>query len=1088
MSDDNGINFLCSHCSQSLEAESDMAGQVIKCPTCYKSITIPAPPPSIPQLSLRNFLSKPGETSIVESGKCVNKVTSISLTHVPHFAEAAEKVASGLLTQAGPKIRHHSCSSEPITRHTIASNADTHGLEKCDSAFDAESHMKHEPDWHRTNKTSPDTTSMSTDLNTTLSMGSILRLSLGELLPSVIVYLMKFFGFFVLALGVIGLGFWQQLFFFHAHVIFRVIATIVYAVFALCFFIKILGWMAQQYLAVAEQYERGALIPNMDRPKLVCLGMYLEVHAIGSLPLICGIFTLWLAGLGPIQLCLLGCGALWFGFYVPMGIAVAGAYGVINPIFVLRTTVKMFTGYFFLLLYCVPFIVASYIAANLLQVAVSGASELKLAQFLASMLTEVVGMLFIQFGAFSLVAMIGALLRKYKNSQQITRSEVTESLRYTGVAIAVAIGLAALRLAPFWTADPITQSQHINLVNKLIAEMADSGKLSSSERNVAMLKATSEVAKILKSRPHFFGDYCHELEKTEPAIAAAREEILRIIMVNIFSKSSSVTSANTVDVPDPAALLEIPSVRTSIYNAAFAIITNERDVNWLLEQSCSEIPNVRLFAADALRSTFLFQILDKDMQSQLASKMSLDEKKSIYKQFLSKSEQRWEQALAGQYAFAFEGIWREGDKTEKVKFQADRHCLKVACSNGQWKINFLDVIWNGDTRQLPSLNLSSPRRESVEKLGFNEMWAARFSDYARWKDKSIFLISSCQQGTFQVILNCYPEFIAPQRIETVDTTDRVTRSYSHRGIRSSPLRVTSSFDHGRPGFTEFRCYLVKTPPVKETFIASEAKPEPVRKIEQPKLETPELTRKIEQPKPEAVLRDMGEIRAELLTEYDQKLPERVVGDFVKLYHHGISISGKVTEITSASVVLFSEQNTRVVIPLIDLDTDSRCLLDHVFRAREIERVAQQRAAALSEPLHGTPLMAAPAISPAQLSQTPASPNPPSPAILPPSEKSKDALKIEEYQKKIEELNTVLKTVTKQCTNAKVNYDRASLQYNQTKNTLKTQNSVKNENAKWQDMNDKKKSYDALNSQKENISSDIQNYNQIISNLQQKKYN
>ena len=53
MSEDTGMQFSCPHCSQSLEAESDMAGQIIECPTCQKKITIPQPRPSKPQLTLR---------------------------------------------------------------------------------------------------------------------------------------------------------------------------------------------------------------------------------------------------------------------------------------------------------------------------------------------------------------------------------------------------------------------------------------------------------------------------------------------------------------------------------------------------------------------------------------------------------------------------------------------------------------------------------------------------------------------------------------------------------------------------------------------------------------------------------------------------------------------------------------------------------------------------------------------------------------------------------------------------------------------------------------------------------------------------
>lgn len=38
------VNFSCPHCSQSLEAPTDMGGQKIQCPSCGKSIEVPLKP------------------------------------------------------------------------------------------------------------------------------------------------------------------------------------------------------------------------------------------------------------------------------------------------------------------------------------------------------------------------------------------------------------------------------------------------------------------------------------------------------------------------------------------------------------------------------------------------------------------------------------------------------------------------------------------------------------------------------------------------------------------------------------------------------------------------------------------------------------------------------------------------------------------------------------------------------------------------------------------------------------------------------------------------------------------------------------
>jgi DNA-directed RNA polymerase subunit RPC12/RpoP len=37
----NTIKFECQHCRQSLEADLDMAGDKVECPSCHKSVTVP---------------------------------------------------------------------------------------------------------------------------------------------------------------------------------------------------------------------------------------------------------------------------------------------------------------------------------------------------------------------------------------------------------------------------------------------------------------------------------------------------------------------------------------------------------------------------------------------------------------------------------------------------------------------------------------------------------------------------------------------------------------------------------------------------------------------------------------------------------------------------------------------------------------------------------------------------------------------------------------------------------------------------------------------------------------------------------------
>ena len=254
--------------------------------------------------------------------------------------------------------------------------------------------------------------------------------------------------------------------------------------------------------------------------------------------------------------------------------------------------------------------------------------------------------------------------------------------------------------------------------------------------------------------------------------------------------------------------------------------------------------------------------------------------------------------------------------------------------------------------------------------------------------------------------------------------------------------------------------------------------------DQPKLEISPV-KKLEQPKQEVSLRNFDKIRTALMIEYGQKFPELAVGDTVKLYRHGTGINGKIAEITTTSVVL-SEKNKIEEIQLTELDTDSRCQLDQVFRAQEIERAVQQRAATLL-PQESTSAPISPATQ-----QLPV--------------KDIATLKLEEYQKKIEEAEILLEDVKKQCAQAKINYDMACTQYaqaqvqSQAQTQVQPRYSVQRKSIKTGqlmpvpqisiynskvNMDNKKNEYDSLTARIEKINMEINNYNQLISELKQK---
>lgn len=100
MSEDTGINFSCPHCSQSLEAESDMAGQMIDCPACQKTISIPTPQPAKRQLSLRDRPSPNRQAPPTQS-----KTLSCKYCGAQHAADAVFCVGCGRNLRTGKPIQ-----------------------------------------------------------------------------------------------------------------------------------------------------------------------------------------------------------------------------------------------------------------------------------------------------------------------------------------------------------------------------------------------------------------------------------------------------------------------------------------------------------------------------------------------------------------------------------------------------------------------------------------------------------------------------------------------------------------------------------------------------------------------------------------------------------------------------------------------------------------------------------------------------------------------------------------------------------------------------------------------------------------------
>lgn len=220
-----------------------------------------------------------------------------------------------------------------------------------------------------------------------------------------------------------------------------VIATGVAAIVVL---VAALGWVARTYVGVVEQYESGAMMADTHRSKLACLGVFIAVTAIAGLPVVPGVLLLGSApALAPALLVLAG---LWAYVYWPMGFAVAAAYGTLNPVRVLKKIAETLPGYLMVLLFLVPFMAVAGVAAEAAQI---GLSRL-LPSVWGAMVGRVLGVTIGYYGMVRAYAMLGMLLRRYKQPEKVTASEVLLALAWASISFAIFLAVLIVRFSSLW--------------------------------------------------------------------------------------------------------------------------------------------------------------------------------------------------------------------------------------------------------------------------------------------------------------------------------------------------------------------------------------------------------------------------------------------------------------------------------------------------------------------------------------------------------------------------------------------------------------------------------------------------------------
>ena len=445
----------------------------------------------------------------------------------------------------------------------------------------------------------------------------------------------------------------------------------------------LLASLSRTYVAVAEQYASGRVMATTERSRMACLGIVLLVGLITWIPLVV------LIGVGvavnstqawinsPGVLVPVG---LWCILYVPLGIVLAATEKTYNPVRVVRKAVQMWAGYLPVALYLLAFVAAAHVMGGLVQVVFSSL-------WLRSA-GSLIGFAIGQYTFISGLGMTAMLLRKYKLTGGVSRGERRVAVPWILGVVAVGVAMGALRLAPFWTHDPITVSQHANRVKRLIGRMTNASLkkgATSAEEKTTRKEAAEELALVLPHRRHFFRDYLADLSDEDTQ----------------YTHRASVVLARVVkalpDGADLTPLLEIPTKQNEpLYTAAMKLVVDRADTEWLLEHSCADDENVRTFAAQVLADRLPSGDFHAAAVSQLAHPGSLTDKRARYEQLLAKTMDLFEQNLVGTHQCTITGVYEGATGRRRgTRLHPRGSDISVARHGETWEVTMPNRTWSG---------------------------------------------------------------------------------------------------------------------------------------------------------------------------------------------------------------------------------------------------------------------------------------------------------------------------------------------------------------------------------------------------------
>ena len=205
------------------------------------------------------------------------------------------------------------------------------------------------------------------------------------------------------------------------------------------------GWLAKTLIAVAEQHESGALMAQTDRSRLGSLGLFLAVGVVAGAP---AALLMWLGA--AVKLPVVGAVLGWavWTLYWPMGVAMASAYGTLNPLAVVKRIAATFPAYILVLIFYAPLVIVAGVANEVLQAQLS--RVLPDHGYIADLAGGVAGTTVGFYALVCLFAMLGMLLRRFKRPDRLTFREAAVGMAWAAGALAVGLLVLVVRSSSLW--------------------------------------------------------------------------------------------------------------------------------------------------------------------------------------------------------------------------------------------------------------------------------------------------------------------------------------------------------------------------------------------------------------------------------------------------------------------------------------------------------------------------------------------------------------------------------------------------------------------------------------------------------------